>query len=62
MQWEDFCMNLVELIDVSDDVLVSVTRHRGGDGRSRGWGEIAGFPRSAARRSLMARASAGARR
>jgi len=28
MQWEDFCMNLIEIIDVSDDVLVTVTRHR----------------------------------
>ena len=28
-QWEDFRLDLVELIDVSDDVVVSVTRHRG---------------------------------
>ena len=28
-QWEDFRLDLVEIIDVSDDVAVSVTRHRG---------------------------------
>ena len=28
-QWEDFRMDLIEVIDVGDDVLVSVTRHRG---------------------------------
>ena len=28
-QWEDFRLDLVEIIDVSDDVVVSVTRHRG---------------------------------
>ena len=28
-QWEDFRMDLVELIDAGDDVVVSVTRHRG---------------------------------
>src|ERR1700704_1885768 len=28
-QWEDFRMDLVEIIDVSDDVVVAVTRHRG---------------------------------
>ncbi len=28
-QWEDFRLDLLEIIDVSDDVLVSVTRHRG---------------------------------
>jgi ketosteroid isomerase-like protein len=28
-QWEDFRLDLIEIIDVSDDVLISVTRHRG---------------------------------
>jgi ketosteroid isomerase-like protein len=28
-QWEDFRLDLVEVIDVGDDVLVSETRHRG---------------------------------
>jgi ketosteroid isomerase-like protein len=28
-QWEDFHLELVEIIDVSDDVLISVTRQRG---------------------------------
>ena len=28
-QWEDFRLDLIEVIDVSDDVAVSVTRHRG---------------------------------
>jgi ketosteroid isomerase-like protein len=28
-QWEDFRMDLIEIIDVSEDVVVSVTRHRG---------------------------------
>ena len=28
-QWEDFRLDLVEIIDVDDDVAVSVTRHRG---------------------------------
>ena len=28
-QWEDFRMDLVEVIDVSEEVAVSVTRHRG---------------------------------
>jgi ketosteroid isomerase-like protein len=28
-QWEDFQLDLVELIDVSDDTVVSVSRHRG---------------------------------
>jgi ketosteroid isomerase-like protein len=28
-QWEDFRLDLIEVIDVSDDVVVSVTRHRG---------------------------------
>jgi ketosteroid isomerase-like protein len=28
-QWEDFRLDLIEIIDVSDDVLVSVIRHRG---------------------------------
>jgi ketosteroid isomerase-like protein len=34
-QWEDFRLELVEIIDVSDDVLVSVTRHTG-RGRTSG--------------------------
>jgi len=33
-QWEDFRMDLLEIIDVSDDTLVSVTRHRGRGARS----------------------------
>jgi ketosteroid isomerase-like protein len=28
-QWEDFRLDLIENIDVDDDVVVSVTRHRG---------------------------------
>ena len=28
-QWEDFRLDLIEIIDVGDDVAVSVTRHRG---------------------------------
>jgi ketosteroid isomerase-like protein len=28
-QWEEFRLDLVEIIDVSDDVLISVTRQRG---------------------------------
>ena len=28
-QWEDFRMDLVEIIDAGDEVAVSVTRHRG---------------------------------
>ncbi len=28
-EWEDFRLDLVEVIDVSDNVAVSVTRHRG---------------------------------
>ena len=28
-QWEDFRMDLTEVIDVADEVAVSVTRHRG---------------------------------
>ena len=28
-QWEDFRLDLIELVDVSDDVVVSETRHRG---------------------------------
>jgi ketosteroid isomerase-like protein len=28
-QWEDFQMDLVEIIDAGDDAVVSVTRHRG---------------------------------
>jgi ketosteroid isomerase-like protein len=28
-QWEDFQMELLEIIDAGDDVVVSVTRHRG---------------------------------
>ena len=28
-QWEDFRMDLIEIIDVGDEVAVSVTRHRG---------------------------------
>jgi ketosteroid isomerase-like protein len=28
-QWEDFRMSLVDVIDVSDDVVVSISRHRG---------------------------------
>ena len=28
-QWEDFRMDLVEIIDAGDDAVVSVTRHRG---------------------------------
>jgi ketosteroid isomerase-like protein len=28
-QWEDFHMDLIEIIDVNDEVAVSVTRHRG---------------------------------
>jgi ketosteroid isomerase-like protein len=28
-QWEDFRMDLVEIIDAGDDLAVSVTRHRG---------------------------------
>ena len=28
-QWEDFRLDLLDIIDVSDDVVVSVTRHRG---------------------------------
>lgn len=28
-QWEDFRMDLTEIIDVADEVAVSVTRHRG---------------------------------
>jgi ketosteroid isomerase-like protein len=33
-EWEDFHMELLEVIDVSDDTLVSVTRHRGRGGHS----------------------------
>ena len=28
-QWEDFRMDLTEIVDVADEVAVSVTRHRG---------------------------------
>jgi ketosteroid isomerase-like protein len=28
-EWEDFEMDLVDIVDVSDDVVVSVTRHHG---------------------------------
>jgi ketosteroid isomerase-like protein len=28
-QWEDFRMDLLEIIDAGDDVVLSVTRHRG---------------------------------
>jgi len=28
-QWEDFRMDLVEIIDAGDDAVVSITRHRG---------------------------------
>jgi ketosteroid isomerase-like protein len=28
-QWDDFRMDLLEVVDVSDDVAVSITRHRG---------------------------------
>jgi ketosteroid isomerase-like protein len=28
-QWEDFRMDLIEIIDAGDEVAVSVTRHRG---------------------------------
>src|SRR3954464_2859420 len=28
-QWEDFRLDLIDVIDVSDDVVVSATRHRG---------------------------------
>jgi ketosteroid isomerase-like protein len=28
-QWEDFRLDLIDLMDVSDDVIVSETRHRG---------------------------------
>jgi ketosteroid isomerase-like protein len=34
-QWEDFRMDLIEIIDAGDEVAVSVTRHRG---RGRGSG------------------------
>lgn len=33
-QWEEFGVDVIEIIDVSDDVLVSVTRHRGRGRRS----------------------------
>ena len=28
-QWEDFRMDLIEILDAGDEVAVSVTRHRG---------------------------------
>ena len=28
-QWEDFRLDLLEIIEIGDDVAVSVTRHRG---------------------------------
>src|SRR5690348_652555 len=34
-EWEDFRMELLEVIDVSDDTLVGVTRHRGRGGHSQ---------------------------
>ncbi len=33
-EWEDFRVELLEVIDVSDDTLVSVTGHRGRGGHS----------------------------
>ena len=36
-QWEDFRMDLIEILDAGDEVAVSVTRHRG-RGRAGGRG------------------------
>ena len=34
-QWEDFRMDLIEILDAGDEVAVSVTRHRGRGGERR---------------------------